>query len=143
MKVMVLVKATENSESGVMPTTQQLSDMAAFNEDLVTAGLLMQGEGLHPSSKAVRVTFTGNGRNVRHGPFGETGSLVAGFWIWRVKSMEEAVAWVMRCPDSMGEGTEIELRPILEADDFGEALTPELREREDRLRTRVEVEVPA
>lgn len=143
MKVMVLVKATPDSEEGKMPSTRQLSDMASFNEELVKAGVMMEGEGLHPSSNAVRVKFTAWGRSVLKGPFDDIGSMVAGFWIWRVKSMDEALAWVKRCPGSMGEGTEIELRPILEAEDFGEALTPELREKEELLRARVENAVPA
>jgi hypothetical protein len=135
---MVMVKASSDSEAGVMPSEQLLRDMGNFNEELVKAGIMLAGEGLHPSSKGVRVHFSGNQRTVIDGPFAETKELVAGFWIWQVKSMEEAIEWVRRCPNPMMEDSDIEIRPIFEADDFGEAFTPELREQEDRLRSQIE-----
>lgn len=139
MKVLVFVKATRNSEAGVMPGEKLLAEMGRFNEELVKAGILVAGEGLHPSARGKRVHFSGDGRRVVDGPFPETRSLVAGFWVWKVRSMEEAVEWARRCPDPMpGEEAELELRPIFEADDFGEALTPELRAQEERLRAEVE-----
>jgi hypothetical protein len=134
MKVMVLVKATQDSEAGVMPSEQLLTDMGKYNEALVKAGILLAAEGLHPSSKGARVRFSGTHRTVTNGPFTETKELVAGFWIWQVKSMEEAITWVKRCPNPMLGESEIEIRPIFTTDDFGEALTPELREQEERLR---------
>jgi hypothetical protein len=134
MKVMVLVKATRDSEAGVMPSEQLLTAMGKYNAELVEAGILLAGEGLHPSSKGVRVRFSGTQRTVIDGPFAETQELVAGFWLWRVQSMEEAIAWVKRCPNPMPGESEIEIRPVFEADDFGEAFTPELREKADRLR---------
>ncbi|HEY8368525.1 MAG TPA: YciI family protein, partial [Thermodesulfobacteriota bacterium] len=128
MRVMVMVKATKNSEAGVMPSETLLAEMGRFNEELVKAGVMLAGEGLHPSSKGKRVRFSGGKRIVVDGPFAETKELVAGFWIWQVTSMEEAVEWVRRCPDPMpGEESEIEIRPIFEAEDFGDAFTPELR----------------
>jgi hypothetical protein len=133
-RFMVMVKATESSEAGVMPSTEMLTAMGAYNEELVKAGVMLAGEGLHPSSKGVRVRFSGDKRSVIDGPFAETKELVAGFWIFEVKSVEEAVEWVKRCPNPMPEESEIEIRQIFEADDFGEALTPELREQEARLR---------
>jgi hypothetical protein len=133
-RFMVMVKATESSEAGVMPSTEMLTAMGAYNEELVKAGVMLAGEGLHPSSKGVRVRFSGDKRSVIDGPFAETKELVAGFWIFEVKSLEEAVEWVKRCPNPMPEESEIEIRQIFEADDFGEALTPELREQEARLR---------
>ncbi|MBX5463538.1 MAG: YciI family protein [Steroidobacteraceae bacterium] len=139
MRVLVIVKATKNSEAGVMPSEQVLTAMGKYNEELVKAGIMLSGDGLHPSSKGKRVRFSGSQRTVIDGPFTETKEIVAGFWIWKVKSMDEAVEWVRRCPDPMpGEESEIEIRPILEAEDFGEALTPELREQEARLRAEVE-----
>ena len=135
MKVMVLVKATEDSEAGVMPTEAILTAMGQFNEELVQAGVMQAGEGLHPSSKGVRVQFSGKHRTVIDGPFTETKELIAGFWIWQVQSMEDAINWVKRSPMQVGE---LEIRPIFEADDFGEAFTPELREQEDRLRAEIE-----
>jgi len=139
MRVMVMVKATKNSEAGVMPSEKLLADMGKFNEELVKAGVMLAGEGLHPSSKGKRVRFSGGKKGVVDGPFAETKELVAGFWIWQVKSMEEAVEWVRRCPDPMpGEESEIEIRPVFEAEDFGEEFTPELREQEERLRTEIE-----
>jgi len=137
MKVMVLVKATEASEAGVLPTTEELSDMTAFNEELVRAGVMVTGEGLHPSREAKRVRFDGNDRTVMDGPFDEVGTLLSGFWIWQVSSMDEAVGWVKRCPSSMGDGTVLEIRQLFEAEDFGDAYTPELREREQRMRSEV------
>ena len=134
MKVMVLVKATQDSEAGTMPDEQLLTDMGKYNEALVKAGILLAAEGLHPSSKGARVRFSGTERTVTDGPFTETKELVAGFWIWQVKSMEEAIAWVKRCPNPMPGESELEIRPIFEASDFGEALTPELREQEERIR---------
>jgi hypothetical protein len=139
MKFMVMVKATKDSEAGVMPSEQLLAEMGNFNEELVNAGVMLAGEGLHPSSKGARVTFAGNKRIVTDGPFSETKELVAGFWIWKCKSLDEAIAWVKRCPNPMPdqEGV-IEIRQIFEADDFGEAFTPELREQEDRIRAQAE-----
>jgi hypothetical protein len=139
MRVMVMIKATRNSEAGVMPSEELLAEMGKFNEELVKAGVMLAGEGLHPSSKGKRVRFSGGKRSVIDGPFAETKELVAGFWIWKVKSMEEAVEWVRRCPDPMpGEEAEIEIRPIFEAEDFGSELTPELRAQEERLRAELE-----
>ncbi len=134
MKVMILVKATQDSEAGVMPSEQLLTEMGNYNEALVKAGILLAADGLHPSAKGARVRFSGTNRTVTDGPFTETKELVAGFWIWQVKSMEEAIAWVKRCPNPMPGESEIEIRPIFTADDFGETLTPELREQEERLR---------
>jgi hypothetical protein len=139
MKVTVFVKATKNSEAGVMPSEKMLNDMGKFNEELVKAGVMLAGEGLHPSSKGKRVRFGGGKRNVIDGPFAETTELVAGFWIWQVKSMEEAVEWARRCPDPMpGEEAELEIRPVFEAEDFGKEYTPEVQERDARLRAEVE-----
>lgn len=136
MRVMVLVKATKNSEAGVMPGEELLTKMGQFNEELVKAGVLLSGEGLHPSRRGRRVRFSSGQQSVVEGPFPETSQLVAGFWIWKVNSMDEAVQWARRCPDPMpGEEAELELRPIFEAEDFGPALTPELRAQEDRLRS--------
>ena len=135
MRVMVLVKASEESENGVMPDEQILTEMGNYNEELVKAGVMIAGEGLHPSAKGARVRFSGTDRTVVDGPFAETKDLIAGFWIFQVKSMEEAIEWVKRCPNPHpGRESEIELRPIFEADDFGEAFTPELREQEERMR---------
>ena len=134
MRFIVMVKATEDSEAGVMPSTEMLAAMGAYNEELVKAGILLAGDGLHPSSNGVRVRFSGDKRSVIDGPFAETKELVAGFWIFEVKSLEEAVEWVKRCPNPMTEDSEIEIRQIFEADDFGEAFTPELREQAERLR---------
>jgi hypothetical protein len=139
MRVMVMIKATKNSEAGVMPSEKLLREMGQFNEELVKAGLMLGGEGLHPSSRGKRVRFSGGRKTVVDGPFAETQQLVAGFWIWQVKSMEEALEWVERCPDPMpGEEAEIEIRPIFEAEDFGSEFTPELRAQEERLRAQVE-----
>src|SRR4026208_2608056 len=134
MRVMVIIKANENSEAGVMPSEQLITDMGNFNEELVKAGVMLAGEGLHPSSKGVRVKFDGDARTVTDGPFAETKELVAGFWIWQVKSLQEAVEWVKRCPNPHEGVGEIEIRQVFEADDFGPALTPELREAEERSR---------
>ncbi|GAB4516060.1 MAG: YciI family protein [Haliangiales bacterium] len=135
MRVMVIIKATANSEAGAMPSEQLLEEMGAYNQELVKAGVMLAGDGLHPSSAGKRVRFAGGEKTVIDGPFAETKELIAGFWIWQVKSMEEALEWVRRCPDPMpGEESEIELRPVFELDDFGEVLTPELRDQEERLR---------
>jgi hypothetical protein len=138
MKVMVMVKATQDSETGVMPSEQLLTEMGQFNETLVKAGIMLAGEGLHPSSKGVRVKFSGSNRSVTDGPFTETKELIAGYWIWQVASMEEAIAWVKRCPNPMPGESEIEIRPIFAVEDFGETFTPELREQEDRIRAAIE-----
>ena len=135
MRFLVLVKASPESEAGVMPKRSELAEMGKFNEELVKAGVMLAGEGLHPSSKGVRVKFDGNKRTVTDGPFAETKELVAGFWIWQVKSKEEAIEWLKRAP--FDGGTEIELRQVFEAEDFGEEFTPELREQEERLRRQV------
>ncbi|WP_112812281.1 YciI family protein [Ensifer sp.] len=137
MRVIVMVKATEDSEAGKMPSTELLDAMGKFNEELVNAGIMQAGEGLHPSSRGKRVAFDGANRLVIDGPFTETKELVAGFWIWQVKDMDEAVAWVKRCPNPMPGPSEIEIRPVFEAADFGDALTPEIIERDDRLRERI------
>ena len=138
MRVMVMVKATADSEAGAMPSEELLAAMGAFNEELVKAGVMLAGEGLHPSAKGKRVRFSGRQRTVIDGPFAETKELVAGFWLWQVKSMEEAIEWVRRCPNPMPTESEIEVRPVLEAEDFGAEFTPELRAQEDRLRAQVE-----
>ena len=139
MRVMVLIKATEQSEAGEMPGEQLLSEMLAFNEELVNAGLMLAGDGLHPSSAGARVTFKGDGREVSEGPFAQATELLAGYWVWQVGSMEEAIDWVRRMPDPM-PGTEaiVEIRPIFETEDFGDELTPELRAKEQALREQVE-----
>jgi hypothetical protein len=135
MRVMVMVKATKDSEAGVMPSEKLLTEMGQFNETLVKAGVMLAGDGLHPSSKGKRVRFVGGKKQVVDGPFAETKELVAGYWIWQVKSMEEALEWARRCPDPMpGQDSELELRPLMEAEDFGAELTPELRAQEQRLR---------
>ena len=139
MRVMVMIKATKNSEAGVMPSEQLLRDMGKFNEELVKAGVMLAGEGLHPSRKGKRVRFSGGKKTVVDGPFGQANDLIAGFWLWKVKSMDEALEWAKRCPDPMpGEDAEIEIRPIFEAEDFGKEFTPELRAQEERLRAEVE-----
>jgi hypothetical protein len=135
---MVMVKATKSSEAGEMPSEQLLTDMGKFNEELVNAGIMQAGEGLHPSSKGVRVRFSGKDRIVTDGPFAETKELVAGFWLWKVDSMQQAIDWVKRCPNPMMEDSDIEIRPLFEMEDFGESMTEELRAQEDRLRARVE-----
>jgi hypothetical protein len=137
MRFMILVKATQDSEAGVMPSEEMFAEMGRFNEELVKAGVMQAGEGLHPSSKGARVRFSGKNRTVIDGPFSETKELVAGFWIWKCASMQEAIAWVKRCPNPMPGDSEIEIRRIYEAEDFGEALTPELRAQEERLRSEI------
>jgi hypothetical protein len=135
MQVMVLVKASKESEAGEMPSEKMLTDMGKFNEELVKAGVMLAGEGLHPTSRGKRVRFSGTDRSVIDGPFAETKELVAGFWLWQVKSMDEAVEWLKRAP--FDGGTEVEIRPVFEADDFGKEFTPELREQEERLRAQI------
>lgn len=137
MKVMVIVKATPSSEAGELPSTELLTAMGAYNETLVQAGIMLAGEGLHPSSQGARVRFSGTERTVIDGPFAETKELIAGYWLWRVKSLEEAIEWVKKCPNPMKETSEIEIRPVFEAEDFGEAFTPELREQEASQRDRI------
>jgi hypothetical protein len=139
MRVMVLVKATEESEAGQMPSEELLTQMMAFNEELVKAGVMLAGDGLHPSSKGVRVAFSGSERKVINGPFAETKELLAGYWLWEVKSMDEAIEWVKRVPNpDEGVEAEIEIRPVFETDDFGDEMTPELREQEARLRAQTQ-----
>lgn len=140
MRVMVIVKANKDSEAGVMPSEKLLTDMTAYNEELVNAGIMQGGEGLHPSSKGVRVRFSADGKpTVIPGPFAATEELIAGFWLWKVKSMDEAVEWAKRCPtDVSGAESTLELRPLFETEDFGEELTPELREREAQMRAKLE-----
>jgi hypothetical protein len=139
MRVMVIVKATKNSEAGVVPSEKLLADMGKYNEELVKAGIMLAGEGLHPSSRGKRIRFAGAKRTVIDGPFAETKELIAGYWLWQVKSIEEAMEWARRCPDPMpGEDAELEIRPVFEADDFGKEFTPELRAQEERLRAEIE-----
>ncbi|HLU58927.1 MAG TPA: YciI family protein [Pseudonocardia sp.] len=138
MRVMVLIKATEQTEAGAMPTQEELEAMTAYNEELVKAGILLAGDGLHPSSKGVRIEFSGTERKVIDGPFAETKELLAGYWVWQVRSMDEAIEWAKRIPNPTGEHSVVELRPIFEAEDFGDALTPELQEREEKMREQVE-----
>ncbi|RYG34970.1 MAG: YciI family protein [Burkholderiales bacterium] len=137
MRVLVMVKATAESESGAMPTTEELAEMGRFNEELVKAGVMLAAEGLQPSSKGARVRFSGKTRTVIDGPFTETKELVAGFWLWEVSSMDEAIEWVRRCPNPMRTDSEIEIRPIFGAEDLGENFTPELREQEEQLRRQI------
>lgn len=137
MRFMVIVKATKESEAGVMPSTKLLADMGKFNEELVNAGVMLAGEGLQPSSKGARVRFSGKTRTVIDGPFAETKELIAGYWLWQCRSKEEAVEWVKRCPNPMPGESEIEIRQVFEADDFGAEFTPELREQEERIRAQV------
>jgi hypothetical protein len=134
MRFMIIVKATKNSEAGVFPSTELLTEMGKFNEELLKAGVMLTGEGLHPTSKGARVRFSGSERTVIDGPFRETDDLIAGFWLWQVKSKQEAIEWVKRCPNPHTEECEIEIRQIFEPEDFGAALTPELREQEQRRR---------
>lgn len=138
MRFMVIVKATKDSEAGVMPSEQLLAAMGAYNEELVNAGILLAGDGLHPSSKGARVKFSGNSRTVIDGPFAETKELIAGYWLWNCKSKEEAIEWVKRCPNPMPGESEIEIRQVFEADDFGAEFTPELREQEQRVLSQVQ-----
>ncbi len=138
MRFMIIVKATKDSEAGVMPSEELLREMGKFNEELANAGIMLAGDGLHPSSKGTRVRFSGAKRTVIDGPFAETKELIAGYWLWQVKSKEEAIEWVKRCPNPMPGESEIEIRQVFEAEDFGEALTPELREQEERLKHQTE-----
>jgi hypothetical protein len=137
MRVMVLVKADANSETGTLPSEELLTQMGNYNEELVKAGVMLAGEGLHPSSKGVRVHFSGDQRRVIDGPFTETKELLAGYWLWQVKSMDEAIEWAKRCPNPTGEESVLEIRPVFETDDFAAVLTPELRAQEERLRSQV------
>jgi len=137
MRFMILVKADKNSEAGTLPDKKLLTEMGKFNEELVKAGVMLAGEGLQPSSKGARVKFSGSKRTVTDGPFAETKELIAGFWLWQVKSREEAIAWVKRCPNPMQGESEIEIRQVFEAEDFGAEFTPELREQEERLRAQI------
>ena len=137
MRFMIIVKATKDSEAGVMPNEQLLTEMGKFNEELVKSGVMLAGEGLHPSSKGARVRFLGSTRTVIDGSFAETKELIAGYWIWQVKSKEEAIEWVKRCPNPMKGESEIEIRQVFEAEDFGAEFTPELREQEERLRAQI------
>ena len=140
MRVMVVVKASADSERGAMPDEKMLTEMGRFNEELVKAGVMLAGEGLHSSAKGKRVRFSGSRRTVVDGPFAETKELIAGFWIWKVASMDEAVEWVKRCPNPHNGESEIEIRQVFETEDFGDAMTPALREQEDRLRTQIEAQ---
>ena len=137
MRFMIIVKATKDSEAGVMPSERLLTEMGKFNEELMKAGIMLAGEGLHPSSKGARVRFSGKQRTVVDGPFAETKELIAGFWLWKVNSKEEAIEWVKRCPNPHAGESEIEIRQVFEAEDFGTEFTPELREQEERLRKRL------
>ena len=138
MRFIVLVKASSESEAGIMPSTELLTAMGKFNEELVNAGVMLAGEGLHPSSKGARVNFSGSKTTVVDGPFAEAKELVAGFWLWQVRSMDEAVEWARRCPNPTGAESVLEIRPVFEAEDFGPEFTPEAREREARLREQLE-----
>lgn len=137
MRCMILVKATADTENGVMPSEQLLADMGRYNEELVKAGIMLAGEGLHPSVRGARVRFDGSKRSVIDGPFAETKELLAGFWLWQVRDLDEAIEWVKRCPNPTGVQSEIEIRPVFEAEDFGAEFTPELREQEERLRAEI------
>ena len=137
MRVMVIIKATAESESGVLPSSELLAEMGRYNEELVKAGVMLAGEGLKPSSAGARVRFSGKSRDVIDGPFAETKELIAGFWLWQVSSMEEAIEWVRRCPNPMPTESEVEIRPVFSAEDFGENFTPELREQEEQLRRQI------
>jgi hypothetical protein len=138
MRVMVIIKANKESEAGVLPDEKLLTEMGNYNEELVKAGVMLAGEGLHPSSQGKRIHFSGTNRKVIDGPFAETKELIAGFWLWKVSSMEEAIEWVKRCPNPTGAEGEIEIRQVFEAEEFGDQFTPELREQEDRLRAQIE-----
>ncbi len=138
MRVMVIIKANEESEAGVMPSEQLLTEMGAFNEELVKAGVMLAGDGLKPSAAGARVRFSGSQRTVIDGPFAETKELIAGYWIWQVESLDEAIEWVKRCPNPMEGDSEIEIRQVFEADDFGDEFTPELREAEERIRAQAQ-----
>jgi len=138
MRVMVMVKANEDSEAGALPSTEMLTEMGKYNEELVKAGIMLDGEGLHPSSRGVRIQFSGDQRDVVDGPFTETKELIAGYWVWQVRDMDEAIEWAKRCPNPTGVESALELRPVFELDDFGDNVTPEVRERDERLRSRLE-----
>ena len=138
MKVMVIVKANKDTEAGVMPSEQLLKEMGDFNEQLAKAGIMLAGEGLKPTSQGVRIAFSGNQRKVIDGPFAETKELIAGYWIWQVKSLQEAIDWAKRCPNPTGDQSTLEIRPVYEAEDFGQEFTPELREQEERIRAHAE-----
>lgn len=138
MRVMVIVKATADSEAGILPTEQEFAEMGRYNEELVKAGIMLAGEGLHPSSKGYRVRFSGKNRIVTDGPFTETKEVIAGYWIWQVKSLQEAIDWVKKCPNPMRTDSDIEIRQIYSAEDFGEAYTPELQARDDNMREQIE-----
>ncbi len=138
MKVMVIVKASKASEAGEMPDEQMFTEMGNYNEELVKAGIMLAGEGLHPSSKGCRIRFSGKNRAVIDGPFAETKELIAGFWMWKVDSMEHAIEWLKRCPNPHYEECEVEIRPVFEMEDFGDAMTDELREQEERIRAQLE-----
>ncbi len=138
MRVIVMVKATKESEAGVLPDERLLTEMGKYNEELVKAGIMLAGEGLHPSSRGKRVRFSGTKRTVVDGPFAETKELIAGYWLWQVKSMDEAVEWLKKCPNPHNEESEVEIRQVFEAEDFGAEFTPELRERDQRLRGQIE-----
>jgi|SRR5690242_10322225 len=138
MRVMVIVKATKESEAGTLPEQKLLAEMGKFNEELVNAGIMLEGEGLHPTAKGKRVRFSGSKRTVVDGPFDNTNEIIAGFWLWKVRSMDEAVEWVRRCPNPMSSDSEIEIRQVFEAEDFGAEMTPEMREQEERLRQQIE-----
>lgn len=140
MRFMIIIKADKNTEAGVMPDEKLFTEMGNFNEELVNAGIMLAGDGLHPSSKGARVRFSGDKRTVIDGPFPETNQLIAGFWIWKVKSKEEAIEWVKRCPNPTGAESEIEIRQIFDMEDFGAELTPELRAQEERLRAKMEAD---
>ncbi len=138
MRCMIIIKANHDTEAGVMPSEQLLADMGRYNEELVKAGIMLAGEGLHPSSRGARVRFSGTARSVVDGPFAETKELIAGFWLWQVRDLAEAVEWAKRCPNPTGAESVIEIRPVFEAEDFGAEFTPELREQEERLRAEIE-----
>jgi len=138
MRVMVIVKANEDTEGGAPPDSQMLEEMGRYNEELVKAGIMLDGEGLHPSSRGVRINFSGDSRSVVDGPFAETKELIAGYWIWQVRDMDEAIEWAKRCPNPTGEESVLELRPVAELEDFGDSVTDEVREREERLRAELE-----
>lgn len=138
MRVMVLVKGNEDTEAGTPPDTEMLTEMGRFNEELVKAGIMLDGEGLHPSSRGARIQFSGDQRNVIDGPFTETKELVAGYWVWQVRDLDEAIEWAKRCPNPTGAEGVLELRPVFELDDFGDNVTPEVRERDERLRKEIE-----
>ena len=138
MRVMVMVKANEDTEAGTPPDTEMLNEMGKYNEELVKAGIMLDGEGLHPSSRGARIQFSGDQRTVVDGPFAETKELIAGYWVWQVRDMDEAIEWAKRCPNPTGEESVLEIRPVFELDDFGDNVTPEVRERDERLRSELE-----